>query len=443
MTPEHWEDILRTHYQYVKKGLLRWPDCQDRLKAQAVLYDGLQSWDIQARPEQHPPEGVWNIWLILGGRGAGKTRTGAEWVSMQVRAGARRIALVGPSYNEVREVMIEGESGLLNLWPPSHRPVYLSSRRRLQWPCGAVGQVFSAEAPDGLRGGQFEFAWADEFCAWAYPEDTLSNLQFCLRLGQNPKLVMTTTPKPMQILRDLIKRPGVVLTHTTTFDNKANLSAGFLENINATYGDTRLGRQEIEGQILTDFEGALWTHDFLERARISNAPKLDKIVIGLDPPTTSTKASDACGLVAVGCTGQGLDRRAYVLEDASISGLRPDQWVKRAAALYEKWQARYILAEVNQGGEMVQTMFDTLARPVAVRTVFASKRKSVRAEPVALLYERGRVKHVGTFRNLEDELLQFGSKDARNHSPDRLDALVWAITDLMLAPNGAPRIRQL
>ncbi|HHL43577.1 MAG TPA: ATP-binding protein [Hellea balneolensis] len=403
----------------------------------------LDDWQFLARPDQLPPPTDWVIWLLLGGRGAGKTRAGAEWVRAQVKAGAERIALVGPSYQEVRAVMLEGESGLLNLGKMGERPKYISSRRRLEWPKGAVGEVFSAEDPDGLRGPQFECAWADEFCAWAYPDATLSNLRLGLRLGDNPRLVMTTTPKPIAALTRLMEEPSLVVTRARTQDNKTNLSPIFMKTIVESYGGTRLGRQELDGEIMTDFPGALWSRDLFEQGRVKTKPNLSKIVIAIDPPVTSHQSSDACGIIVVGRSGSGAEAKAYVLQDATVQGARPDEWVNLAAKLYHVWGAHYVLAEINQGGDMIQTMFNTLQTDVAVRTVYATKSKAVRAEPVALLYERSRVHHVGHFPELEDELCLLGVENSPKTSPDRADALVWAVTDLLLKPPVAPQIRGL
>lgn len=402
------------------------------------------AWEKTRRPDQTPPDGDWLIWLLLGGRGAGKTRAGAEWVLEQVNAGARRVALVAPSYNDAREVMISGESGLLNIGDEANRPQYFPSRRLLQWPNGAVGHVFSAEDPDGLRGPQFDRAWADEFCAWAYPEETLSNLRLGLRLGDAPKLVITTTPKPSASLKKIIADPGMVISRATTKDNERNLSEAFMQSVYEIYGGTRLGRQELGGEIIEDVEGALWTRKLIDSVVVNAAPPdLQKIVVAIDPPASSGAHADACGLVVAGRTGFGAQARVFILHDATVQGLRPDKWAALAVELWREWDADYLLAEINQGGEMVQSILQAIGSEVPVSTVYASKSKVARAEPVAALYEQGKVKHVGRFPELEDELCSMGAHKGPGKSPDRADALVWAVTDLLLKPRKYPQVRMI
>ncbi|MEE9272453.1 MAG: terminase family protein [Robiginitomaculum sp.] len=400
------------------------------------------NWDDIARDDQKPPQGDWHIWLLLGGRGAGKTRAGAEWIRKQVKAGARRIALIGPSYNEVREVMILGESGLLNIGQENERPVYFSSRKRLEWENGAVGQIYSAEDPDGLRGPQFECAWADEFCAWSYPENTLANLRFCLRLGEKPRIVMTTTPKPIPALKKLIDEKGVILSRASTMDNRKNLSPAFMSAILDTYAGTSLGRQELNGEIIEDVGGRLWSRAILDTALVNEYPKLDKIIVAIDPPITSGPKADACGIIVAGCVGHGPKKRVYILQDGTAQGLKPTQWAKRSHDLLEEWGAEYILAEGNQGGEMIKSIFLAIDQNVRVETVFASKSKVARASPVFSLYEKEKVKHVGGFPDLEDELCLMGAEIPGKKSPDRADALVWAVTQLALQKHAEPRIRR-
>ncbi len=409
-----------------------------------------ESWALFARPDQIPPLGAWSIWLLMGGRGSGKTRTGAEWIREQVQnGGKRRIALVAPTYSDAREVMLEGESGLLNLGYPRERPTYVSSRRRLDWPNGAVGHVFTSEEPDGLRGPQFDAAWADEFCAWAKPEQTLSNLRFGLRLGDHPQLVITTTPKPMPMFKALLNMHGVVISKAKTDDNAKFLAPSFIRAMRATYGGTRLGRQELDGDLLLDFEGALWTRQVLECCRMTDIPKLEKIIISVDPPVTSGPKSDKCGIIVAGRTPSAsiakYNHQAVILHDGTLQGVSPDVWAQKAIALYNTWNADYILVEVNQGGEMVRSVLNAVDSQVPVKSVFATRSKSIRAEPVAALYEQGRVKHAAMFQDLEDELAQFGTNDStkKSQSPDRADALVWAVTDLLLKVKTVPRIRTL
>ncbi len=410
-----------------------------------LLLDAQTSWAKTRRLDQTPPENDWLVWLLLGGRGAGKTRAGAEWVLEQVKSGKKRIALVAPTYNDAREVMISGESGLLNIGFAHERPEYISSRRRLEWKeFGAIAYVFSAEDPDGLRGPQFDCAWADEFCTWAYPEATLSNLRLGLRLGDAPKLVMTTTPKPLASLKKLMAEPGVAVTRATTKDNEANLSPAFMRSIYEIYGGTRLGRQELNGEIMEDRDGALWTRALIDSVLISAAPKeIQKTVVAIDPPATSGSRADACGLIVAARVGFGAQARVYILHDGTVQGLKPDQWALRAVNLWKEWDADYLLAEVNQGGEMVKTMLEAIGAQAPVRTVYASKSKVARAEPVAALYEQGKVKHVGSFPKLEDELCMMGTHEGSRTSPDRADALVWAVTDLLLKPRTQPQVRMV
>ena len=398
-------------------------------------------WSIYARDDQIPPKSDWLIWLLLGGRGSGKTRAGAEWVRRQVTLGAKRIALVAPTYNDAREVMIEGESGLRHIGYPSERPSYISSRRRLEWPNGAVGQIFSSEDPDGLRGPQFDCAWADEFCAWTHPEYTLSNLRMGLRLGERPQLVVTTTPRPLPALKRLMDVGDLVRTKMTTEENKAFLSPSFIRAMEDTYGGTRLGRQELRGEIIDDLPGALWRRADLEACRIQQAPACERIIIALDPPVTGHKNSDSCGMIVAGVTGRGREAHAFILEDASIQGVSPEQWAAFAVGLHQSWDADYILAETNQGGDLIKTVINMIDPSVLVRSVFARHGKKIRAEPVAALYGHGRVHHVGSqFAELEDELCALGT-EAFKKSPDRADALVWAVTDLLLRSTSNPTVR--
>ena len=383
------------------------------------------------------------MWLLLGGRGSGKTRTGAEWIREQVTIhGKSRIALVAPTFHDAREVMIEGESGLRNIGYPSERPDFAPSRRQLKWPNGAVGHVFTAEDPDGLRGPQFDAAWADEFCAWTYPEQTLSNLRLALRLGNNPQLVMTTTPKPVPALKKLLAAKGLLISRGSTADNEDNLAPTFLTAMEEAYGGTRLGRQELSGEYIEDLDGALWTRAMLEAAYTDERPNCERIILAIDPPVTSGANSDACGLIVAGLCGEGRKAKAFILHDGTVQGRSPEGWAKAALSLARGWEADYIVAETNQGGELVSSVLNMLDPSMPVRNVYASRSKAIRAEPVALLYEQGRVAHCGRFMPLEDELAAMGTKTS-THSPDRADALVWAVTELMLKSRAAPRIRQL
>lgn len=408
-------------------------------EAATLLYD----WPFWAREAQvAPPDKNWAHWLILAGRGFGKTRTGAEWVRTLAEGGqAERIALVAPTSADARDVMIEGESGLLSICPPWNRPVYEPSKRKLTWPNGAAATCYSADEPERLRGPQHDAAWCDELCAWRYGDAAWDMLMFGLRLGDRPRTCITTTPKPTDLLKRLMADPKVHVTHGTTYDNLDNLAVTFKDTILTKYEGTRLGRQELDAEILDSVPDALWTRDVIEAARIQLGPNgFDRLVVAVDPPITQT--GDECGIVGVGSLGE----KAFVVADDSAAGLSPQGWARRAVSLYHRLGADRLVAEVNQGGDMVSTILREVDPNISVRTVHASRGKLARAEPVAALYEQGRVSHVGAFPALEDQLTAFTSDFDRarmGYSPDRLDALVWAITDLMLDRAGPARIRSL
>ena len=417
-----------------------------RVTVRSVVYKR-DCWKALARDDQLPPKGKWLIWLLLGGRGSGKTRAGAEWVRAKARGGARRIALVAPSYNAAREVMLEGESGLLSIGWEAERPVYLSSRHRLHWPNGTIGLIFSAEDPEALRGPQFDYAWADEFCAWRYPKETLSNLRLALRLGDAPQLVVTTTPKPTAALKALLQEKGLETSRAKTSDNAANLAPTFLDAVTHAYGQTRLGRQELEGELLEDTPGALWTRDLLAGCIAAPPERFDKVIVAVDPPVTSGARSDACGIIIAGLRrgAKARDDKVYILHDGTVQGLPPDAWAARVIGFWESYDADYVLVEVNQGGEMVSAIIRNQSPDTLVKSVYASRGKAARAEPVSALYSQGRVHHIHAFPQLDDELASLGSETQlrSSKSPDRADALVWAVTDLLLAPRQIPRIRQI
>ncbi len=394
----------------------------------------LHDWPLWARDKQLPPAGDWRIWLILAGRGFGKTRTGAEWVRHLAETGrAGRIALVGETAADVRDVMVEGESGLLSCCPPWARPRYEPSKRRVTWPGGAVATCFSADDPDQLRGPQFDAAWADEIAKWRR-EAAWDNLMLGLRLGSDPRCVATTTPKPRAWLSRLMADPRTVVTRGGTRENAANLAPAFLAQILARYDGTRLGRQEIEGEYLVDMPGALWTRAAVERCWVAPAavPDLARIVVAVDPAVTSGETADETGIVVAGRDGDG---RFWVLEDLSAR-LSPDLWARRAATAHARHRADCVICEVNQGGDLVAATLRTVDPALPVRGVRATRGKRVRAEPVAALYEQGRVRHAGTFEALEDQMTGFTGASGEA-SPDRLDALVWAVTALMTDPAPA------
>ena len=412
--------------------------------------------EFWALPHQLPPDGAWRSWVIMGGRGAGKTRAGAEWVRTQVE-GARpgdpgragRVALVGETVDQVREVMIFGESGILACSPPDRRPVWEATRKRLVWPNGAVAQVFSAHEPESLRGPQFDAAWVDELAKWKKAEETWDQLQFALRLGPNPQQVVTTTPRNVAVLKAILNNPSTVVTHAPTDANRAHLAASFLEEVKARYGGTRLGLQELDGALLEDAEGALWTSALLERGRVDEVPALSRIVVAVDPPVTGHAGSDECGIVVVGAVTDGpvQDWRAYVLEDASVQGTSPDGWARAAIEAMQRHGADRLVAEVNQGGDLVQAVIRQVDPLVSFKAVRASRGKSARAEPVAALYEQVRVHHLRGLARLEDQMCRMTARGYEGRgSPDRVDALVWALTALMVDPAQAvqrPQVRRL
>ena len=395
-------------------------------------------WPLWARREQMPPADSWRLWLICAGRGFGKTRAGAEWIRAQVIAGRRRIALVAPTFSDVREVMVSGPSGFLNIGEADERPRYEASRHRLIWPNGAEAHGFSSEDPDGLRGPQFDCAWVDEFAAWTRPQETLDMLGLGLRLGEDPRLMITTTPRPIPALKALLKQAGVVMTHAATQANAANLAPGFVAAMTDRYGASRLARQELEGVLIDDPDGALWTRDLIDQALGLPAFEPERVVVAVDPPASAT--GDECGIIAAGVAGLGRDARLVVLKDMSLQA-RPEVWAARVAEAFDAVDADWVVAEANQGGDMVRAVLQAAAPDLPIRLVHASRGKRARAEPVAALYARGRVRHAGRLPALEDQMCAFGAPD-QHGSPDRVDALVWAIA--ALTPQAAsPRLRRL
>ncbi|MDK3072939.1 terminase family protein [Sedimentitalea sp. JM2-8] len=405
---------------------------------------------------QLPPDGDWRAWVIMGGRGAGKTRAGAEWVRSQVEGARpldpgrkRRVALVGETYDQVREVMIKGDSGILACSPPDRMPQWKASERKLIWDNGAEAQVFSASEPEALRGPQFDAAWVDELAKWKKAQDTWDMLQFALRLGEKPQVCVTTTPRNVNILKALLKSPSTVLTHAPTEANKANLAASFLEEVRSRYSGTRLGRQELDGVLLADAEGALWTTEMLQKAHVEIVPELDRIVVAVDPSVSSGSGSDECGIVVAGARTQGPPRdwRAYVLADCTVQGVGPTGWANAAIAAMDVHGAERLVAEVNQGGQLVEEVIRQVDPLVAYKGVHAARGKSARAEPVAALYEQGRVRHVRGLTALEEQMCLMTPRGFEGQgSPDRMDALVWALHELMIAPAAqyrVPRIRVL
>lgn len=394
------------------------------------------------RPDQLPPPGDWTIWAMLAGRGFGKTRAGAEWVHMLAREPGRRFALVGASLDAARAIMVEGESGLLARVPQDGDVTFIPSLKQVNWANGSQARLFSGGEPDSLRGGQFDYAWGDEFAHWPRAEATLTNLRLATRLGVHPRLLLTTTPLPRDWLRRLIDEPGVVVTRGTMRDNAANLPTHYIDTQARRYGGTVTGRQEIDGEIIDEQEGALWTRELLEQQRRPFKPVLVRVIVGVDPPAGGEHG--VCGIVVVGL---GADGRGYVVADASIAGARPEAWGRAVVAAADQWQADRVVVEINNGGDMVAAVLRGVDASLPVKEVRASRGKVARAEPVACLYGEGRVFHVGTFPALEDQLcglLSSGVYAGPGASPDRADAMVWALTALMLGAKVAePTVRTM
>lgn len=412
--------------------------------------------DFWALPHQHPPAGDWRAWAILGGRGAGKTRAGAEWLRTQVEGpgprdpgACRRVALVGETYDQVRDVMIRGDSGILASTPPDRRPTWKPSERRLIWPNGAEAQTFSASDPEALRGPQFDAAWVDELAKWKKGSAAWDMLQFALRLGQDPRVCVTTTPRNATVLKALLARPTTVRSHAPTEANRAHLAPSYISEVRSRYAGTRLARQELDGEMLSDVEGALWSLAQLDHLRLACAPQLDRVVIGVDPSISVKGQGDACGIVVAGAVTSGppQDWRAFVLADATVCGLSPLGWAEAVHHAWSKHQAARVVAEGNQGGGLVETLLRQVNPMVPVRMVHAGASKQARAEPVAALYEQGRVGHLPGLTQLEDQMVQMTPQGYRGAgSPDRLDALVWALWALMIEPaqnRRCPRARML
>nr|DAH88284.1 MAG TPA: Large terminase [Caudoviricetes sp.] len=405
----------------------------------------------------------WRVWLLLGGRGSGKTRAGAEWVRSlacggdevssaaagsteesrrgQTKSQPARIALVGKTLGDVRNVMIEGQSGLLAIHPAQERPAFEPSKRRLTWPNGAVAELFSADEAEALRGPQFTAAWCDELAKWRGAERAWDMLQFALRLGEAPRACVTTTPRATKLLKQIIADEATVTVNIATADNATNLAPTFLAEMTRRYAGSAIGRQELLGEIVEDASDGLWRRHWIEEARVETAPEMQRVVVALDPPVTATASSDACGIIVAGL---GVDKRAYVLADRTVQGRTPELWARAALGAYDDFDADRMVAEVNQGGDLVISVLQQFRENFPVVKVRATRGKWVRAEPVAALYAEGRVAHAGRFDALEDQMCAFGADGTvKGRSPDRADALVWAITDLLLSDRIKPSVRML
>jgi phage terminase large subunit-like protein len=419
-------------------------------EALGLHYDWEGFW---ARPNQLPPVGDWKVWLLLAGRGFGKTRCGAEWIRKQEELGVDRMALVAPTAGDARDVMVEGASGIINVCPSWNRPIYEPTKRRVTWPSGAYAEVCSADEPERLRGRNFKAAWCDEVASWRYP-DAWDQLMLGLRLGSDPRCVVTATPKPVSLLigsgrngqrLGLLRDPTVAVTKGRTYDNRANLAPAFFDQIIRRYEGTLLGRQELEAEVLESLEGALWTHELIENGRVDSeaaVPPLIRVIVAIDPAVTSGMDSDETGIIVA---GKDRDGHGWILADRS-GRYAPAAWARQAVDAFQVHKADRIVAEVNNGGEMVENTIRMVAFDVPFRSVHASRGKVVRAEPVAALYEQARVHHVGTFPALEDQMTVFTTDFRRSEagfSPDRVDALVWALTDLLVEPMKSEGIYEL
>ena len=426
-------------------------------------------WQVWAREDQLAPADAappalaehassngaadWRVWMVLGGRGSGKTRAGAEWVrsiacaasgrqrTAKAGRGSARIALIGKTLVDVRNVMVEGQSGLLAIHPRHERPLFEPSKRRLTWPNGSIAELFSADEAESLRGPQFSAAWCDELAKWRGAERAWDMLQFALRLGEKPRAVVTTTPRASKTLRKIIADAATMSVKLATADNEMNLAPTFLAEMTRRYGGSALGRQELYGDLLDETADGLWRRHWFEEARVGAAPEMRRVVVAVDPPVTATARSDACGIIVAGLAD---DRRAYVIADRTIQGRSPEVWAKAALAAYDDFGADCLVAEVNQGGDMVVSVLKQFRENLPVVKVRASRGKWVRAEPVAALYAEGRVAHAGCFEALEDQMCSFGGDGTvAGKSPDRADALVWAITELLLKDGAKPALRAL
>ncbi|MEN8236030.1 MAG: terminase family protein [Pseudomonadota bacterium] len=401
---------------------------RDRRRKLSQKYD----WSKHARSNQLPPPGKWHTWLILAGRGFGKTRTGAETIRQWVQQGtAKRIALLGHTQADVRSVMIEGESGLLSVFPENKQPKYSPATGKVLWSNGATASSYSSDAYEHLRGPQFDAAWVDELAKFTYAQEAWDQLCLTLRIGLQPRAIVTTTPRPIPLLFQLVKSPSVAITRGSTFDNQDNLSPRFLEHVRENFSGTRLGNQELLGELHAMQDNTLWHPKMFACHRVATATELTRILVAIDPAASNSESSNETGIIVA---GEGVDRRGYVLEDLS-GRMSPTQWGTVAIDAYRRHQAEQIIAEVNNGGNMVTQVLKTIDAAVDVKSVYAQHSKTTRAEPIAALYEQGRISHVGSFTTLEEQLCNY-QPGKKNCASDRMDALVWALTELFF---GSPK----
>ena len=398
--------------------------------AATLLYD----WPLWAREKQIAPDWDWVVWLVCAGRGFGKTRLGAEWIRARVESGqAKRIILAGPTSDDLRDVMIEGESGLLAVSSPWCKPTYIAQKAKVVWPNGAQALCITAEKPDRFRGKQSDTFWCDELASWRYQE-AWTQLQLGFRLGKQPKGIVTTTPRPIALVKDLLKREGkdVAVTRGSTYENRANLAKAFFDQVIRQYEGTRLGRQELDAEVLEDNPSALWNRTRIDDLRVATAPAMRRVVVAIDPAVTANAKSNETGIIVAGL---GIDGHAYVLDDRS--GIyQPAQWAARAVEAFDRHEADKVIGETNNGGDLVEANVRTARSTIPYTGVHASRGKQTRAEPISALYEQGRVHHVGCLAKLEDQQCAWDPANDEG-SPDRVDALVWALTFLMIS--GTPK----
>lgn len=400
---------------------------------EAVTYD----WSLWGRAEQQPPPGAWRVWLLLTGRGWGKTRTLSETVRQWANDPSARIALVGRTAGDVRDVLVEGPAGILSVFPARERPTYLPSVRRLIFKSGAIATTYSSEEPDLLRGPSHSHAAVDELAAWERAEEAWSNLQLTLRIGAHPRVVVATTPRPIKLLKELMASANTVVTRGRTADNERNLAPSALAEFYGRWGGTRLGAQELEGQLLEQVEGALWTRAILDETRVAKSPELARIVVGVDPAVSSGEGADETGIVVA---GRAKDGHVYVVADRSLRA-SPDGWGRAVVAAFDGFKADRVIVEANQGGEMVETVLRTIRATLPVTRVHATRGKLTRAEPVAALFEQRKAHVVGTLPALEEQLATYAPGET--DSPDRLDAMVWALSSLAGQRSGIEFLRAM
>ena len=398
-------------------------------KALALRYD----WPSWARPNQLPPPGSWTNWMLKAGRGFGKTRTGSETLRQKIKDGIKQANIIVRTVGDIEKVLVRSSGGVLKVCLPDERPTWIANKRLFLWPNQATTFVFSAEEPDSLRGPECEFLWADELASWRYGQETWDNAMMGLRLGQNPQAIITTTPRPTKLVRELIADPNTVLTAGTTYENRANLAATFYSKIITKYEGTRLGRQELLAEVLDDNPGALFRQSDIDGARIAKLPPLIRIVVAMDPATTSNEESDEWGIVAAGQDGRDPAHFPVLADESGI--YTPDEAAKVAVRLYHRLGADRLVGEANNGGDMIEALIRHQDANVSYKKVHASRGKVTRAEPVSALYEQHRVHHHGTFAQLEDQMVTW-QPGIDKDSPDRMDAMVWAMTELAEGTSG-------